>query len=92
MEGHPESFVSSKNQDFKPPQLMAQAWKPIHSFAMGCKFDPLWLTAKKLDAKLFLQDLHMAADSSLADVQIQSCLVGEALVTNCRLKGVKRIQ
>src|SRR4051794_18839277 len=60
-------------------------------FTLGCKFDPLRLTAKKLDAKLFLQDLHMAADSSLADMQFQGCL-GEALVTSCRLKGVERIQ
>jgi hypothetical protein len=31
MEGHPEISVSSKNQQFEPPQLMAQAWTPIHS-------------------------------------------------------------
>jgi hypothetical protein len=30
MEGHPESFISSKNQQFKPSQLVAQTWAPIH--------------------------------------------------------------
>jgi hypothetical protein len=31
MEGHPESSISSKNQQFEPPQFVAQAWTPIHS-------------------------------------------------------------
>ena len=30
MEGHPESSISSKNQQFEPPQVVAQAWTPIH--------------------------------------------------------------
>ena len=32
MEGHPETFISSKNQQFEPPQLVTQAWMPIHRF------------------------------------------------------------
>jgi len=30
MEGHPESSISSKNQQSEPPQVVAQAWTPIH--------------------------------------------------------------
>jgi hypothetical protein len=33
MEGHPESSTSSKNQLFELPQLVAQAWTPIHNGA-----------------------------------------------------------
>jgi len=34
MEGRPEISISSKNQQFKPPQLVAQAWTPIHSHSV----------------------------------------------------------
>src|SRR4051794_25998918 len=30
-EGHPESSISSKNQQFELPQLVARAWTPIHT-------------------------------------------------------------
>src|SRR5919112_348454 len=33
IEGHPESSISSNNQQFEPPQVVAQAWTPIHSTA-----------------------------------------------------------
>jgi hypothetical protein len=31
MEGHPESSISSENQQLEPSQLVTQAWTPIHS-------------------------------------------------------------
>jgi hypothetical protein len=31
MEGRPEISISSKNQQFEAPQVVAQAWTPIHS-------------------------------------------------------------
>jgi len=35
MEGHPETFISSKTQQFEPPQLVAQPWAPIHTEVQG---------------------------------------------------------
>jgi hypothetical protein len=31
MESHPESSIFPKNQQFEPPQPVAQAWTPIHT-------------------------------------------------------------
>jgi hypothetical protein len=35
MEGHPESSISSENQQLEPSQLVTQAWTPIHSWQEG---------------------------------------------------------
>jgi hypothetical protein len=42
MEGHPESSISSKNQQFEPPQLVAQPWAPIHNSKLGSGFGQLF--------------------------------------------------
>jgi hypothetical protein len=41
MEGHPESFISSKNQQLEPLQLEAQDWTPIHSMQLANSIERL---------------------------------------------------
>lgn len=39
MEGHPESSIFSKNQQFEPPQPVAQAWTPTHMMRLQTAID-----------------------------------------------------
>jgi hypothetical protein len=59
--------------------------------SLSGKLDPLRVPAKKLNTKLFLKQLDMAADRSLAYVQFMRRL-GEALVASGGLEGMERVQ